>query len=152
MGLQKVGHNWPTNTNRWHSVKESACQCRECKGCGFDPWMGKIPWRRKWQPTQVFLPGKVHGQMSLADCCPWGRKELDTTQWLSTHTHTQFSSDLNHIRVFSPRYSLPSIARNYLIYWKFILMQMELQREEINKKSINNQDDKRSRLCYILMN
>ena len=47
---------------RWFSGKESTCQCRRC---GFDPWVGKIPWRRKWQPTPVFLPGKSHGQRSL---------------------------------------------------------------------------------------
>ena len=40
---------------RWLSNKVSACQCRRC---GFDPWVGKIPWRRKWKPTLVFLPGK----------------------------------------------------------------------------------------------
>ena len=48
----------------WLSGKESACQCRRCR---FDPWAGKIPWRRKWQPTSVFLPGKSHGQTSLVD-------------------------------------------------------------------------------------
>ena len=47
----------------WLSGNESACQCR--RG-GFDPWIGKIPLRRKWQPTPVFLPGKSHGQRSLA--------------------------------------------------------------------------------------
>ena len=41
------------------SGKESACQC---KRCGFDPWVGKIPWRRKWKSTAVFLTGKSHGQ------------------------------------------------------------------------------------------
>jgi len=46
--------------------KESACKCRRCKRGGFDPWVGKIPWRRKWQPTPVFLSGKSHGQRSLA--------------------------------------------------------------------------------------
>ena len=54
--------------------KEPAYQCRRC---GFNPWVGKIPWRRKWQPTPVFLPGKVHGQRSLVGCSPWGGKELD---------------------------------------------------------------------------
>ena len=44
----------------------------------------KIPWRRKWQPTPAFLPGKSHGQRSLVDCSPWGHKELDTTEQLST--------------------------------------------------------------------
>jgi len=43
---------------RWLSCKELACQCRRCR---FDPWVRKIPWRRKWQPTSVFLPEKSHG-------------------------------------------------------------------------------------------
>ena len=46
------------------------------------PWVGKIPWRRKWQHTPVFLPGKSHGWRSLAVYTPWGRKELDTTEQL----------------------------------------------------------------------
>ena len=41
--------------------KESTCQNKRCKRCEFDPWVGKIPWRRKWQPTLVFFPGKFHG-------------------------------------------------------------------------------------------
>ena len=45
---------------------------------GFDPWVGKIPWRRAWQPTPVFLPGESHGQRGLAGCSPRGRKESDT--------------------------------------------------------------------------
>ena len=49
---------------------------------GFNPWVGKIPWRRKWQPTPVFLPGESQGQRSLAGYSPWGRKELDTTEQL----------------------------------------------------------------------
>ena len=48
----------------------------------FDPWVGKIPWRRKWQPTPVFLLGKFHGQRSLAGYSPWGCKESDTTEQL----------------------------------------------------------------------
>ena len=46
------------------SGEESACQCRRPR---FDPWVGKIPWRRKWQVTSVFLPGESHGQRSLVD-------------------------------------------------------------------------------------
>ena len=45
----------------------------------FDPWVGKIPWRRKWPPTPVFLPGKSHGQRSLAGYSPWGNQELYMT-------------------------------------------------------------------------
>ena len=47
------------------SGKEPACQCRRHKRCQFDSWVGKIPWRRAWQPTAVFLPGESHGQRSL---------------------------------------------------------------------------------------
>ena len=46
---------------RWHNGKESPCQRRRHKRCGFHLWVGKMPWRRKWQPTPVFLPGKSHG-------------------------------------------------------------------------------------------
>ena len=49
----------------WQSGKEFICQCRRCKRHGFNSWVGKIPWRRKWQPTPVFLPGKSHEQRSL---------------------------------------------------------------------------------------
>ena len=55
--------------------------------------IGKIPWRRVWQPTPVFFPGKFHGQKSLARGSPWGHKEPDMTEWLGmqklTHTCTQ---------------------------------------------------------------
>ena len=47
---------------------------------GFDSWVGKIPWRRAWQPTPVFLPGEPHGQRSLAGYSPWGRKKSDMTE------------------------------------------------------------------------
>ena len=51
----------------WVSGKESTCQCRRCR-C--DPWIGKIPWWRRQQPTPVFLPGKYHGQRGLVGCSP----------------------------------------------------------------------------------
>ena len=56
--------------------KESSCQC---KRYGFDPWVRKIPWRKKWQPTLIFLPGKFHRRRSLAGYSPWGDKESDMT-------------------------------------------------------------------------
>ena len=65
------------------SGEESSCQCRRR---GLHPWSGKIPWRRKWQPTPVFLPGRSLGQRSLAGYNPRGPKESDTTERLSTHT------------------------------------------------------------------
>ena len=58
-------------------VKEFACQCRSPRRYQWDPWVGKIPWRRKWQPTLVSLPGESHGQRSLAGYSPGCHKELD---------------------------------------------------------------------------
>ena len=55
-------------------------QCRKHERQGFYPWVGKIPWRRKWQPTPIFLPGEPHGERSLVGYSPWGHKESDTTE------------------------------------------------------------------------
>ena len=62
--------------------------CLQCGRTGFDPWEGKIPWRQKWQPTPVLLPGKVHGRRNLVGYKSWGCKELDTTERL--HFHFQY--------------------------------------------------------------
>ena len=62
--------------------KEPGCQCRRLR---FHPWVGKIPWRRKRQPTPVFLPGKSHGQRSLGGYGPWGCRESDRTERLNTN-------------------------------------------------------------------
>ena len=59
---------------------------------GFSPWIRKIPWKRKWQPTPVCLPGKSHRQRSLVSYSPWGHKESDMTEQLSTHRHMHSSS------------------------------------------------------------
>ena len=67
---------------RWLSGKQSACQCRRRR---FNPWVQKIPWRRKWQPTPVFLPGKSQRQRNLVGYSPWGHKRdghnLITKEW-----------------------------------------------------------------------
>ena len=60
-------------------------KCLQCRRSGFNSWVGKIPWKRKWQPTLVFLPGKFHGLRSLVGYSPLGRKESDTTEWLHFH-------------------------------------------------------------------
>ena len=79
---------------RWCSGKESTCECRRHKRLWFDPWAGKIPWRREWQPTPVILPGESHEQRSLVGYSPWSHRESDTTEHafvharFHTHTHT----------------------------------------------------------------
>ena len=57
----------------------------------FDPWVGKIPWRREWLPTPALLPGEFHGQRRLAGYRPWGHEELDTTEQLTLNTHNPCS-------------------------------------------------------------
>ena len=54
-------------------------EIHQCRRLGFNPWVRKIPWRRKWQPPPVFLPGKIYGQKSLVGYSPWGHKESDKT-------------------------------------------------------------------------
>ena len=60
---------------------------RECRRHRFDPWVGKIPRSRKWQPTPVFRSGKFQGQRSLVGCSPWGCKESDSTEGNLEHAH-----------------------------------------------------------------
>ena len=56
--------------------------CLQCERPRFNPWVGKIPWRRKWQPTPVLLPRTFHGLRSLVGYSPWGRRESDMTEQL----------------------------------------------------------------------
>ena len=67
-----------------YSVKKERKESM-CRRCEFDPWVWKIPWRRKWQPTPVCLPGESHGQRSSVGYSPQGHKESDTTEWLHFH-------------------------------------------------------------------
>ena len=57
--------------------------CLQCRRPGFDPWVGKIPGRRKWLPTSVFLPGEFHGQRTLAGYSPQGCKKSDMAEQMS---------------------------------------------------------------------
>ena len=107
------------------SGKESACRCRRR---GLDPWAGKIPWRRKWQPTLVFLPGKSHGQRSLvgySPCCcvqslshatPWTVAHQDSlsltvSQSLLKLMSIESAMPSNHLILCHPLLLLPSIFR-----------------------------------------
>ena len=108
---------------RGHSGKEPTCQRRRHR---FHLWVGRTPWRRKWQPTPVFLPGESHGQRSLAGYSQWGHKELDTMEQLNvyiymcvcvcvcvcmcTHTHT----DTHKAKLWSKRIKTKTI---WLTHW-----------------------------------
>ena len=99
--LQRILHKTYMNLSFGRaSGKESACQCRRLKRQRFHPWVRKIPWKRAWQPTPVFLPGKSHGQRGLM----WTVEETTvhrvtkSQSWLSdwacmhVHTHTHIAS------------------------------------------------------------
>ena len=77
MSLSKI---WEILKDPGTSAKTPPCQCRKHKRHGFDPWVGKSLWRRKWQQAPVFLPGESHGQRSLEGYSPWGHKGSDTTE------------------------------------------------------------------------
>ena len=74
----------PPRFPRWRSGKKPTRHCRRCR---FDPWVRKIPWRRKQQPAPVFLTGKSHGRRSLVGYSPWGSQRV-RHNWVHTHTHT----------------------------------------------------------------
>ena len=77
---------WPSkgfpagSSGQTNKQTQPACQCRGYKKHRFDPWVGKIPWRRAWEPTPVFLPGEPHGQQSLAGYGPQGRIKPDMNE------------------------------------------------------------------------
>ena len=85
IGSQTVRHDWSDwacmhackesmGLPRWLRGKESTCQWRRHRRHRFDPWVGKVPWRRKWQSISVFLPGISHGQRGLVGYSPWGHR------------------------------------------------------------------------------
>ena len=78
--LYQLSCKWPVASQVALVGKEHACQCRRRKRSRLVPWVGKIPWRRAWQPTLVFLPGESHGQRNLAGYGPQGHKESDMTE------------------------------------------------------------------------
>ena len=106
------------------SDKESACQCRRFKRRGINPWVGKIPWSRKWHPTPVFLPEKFQGQRSLVGYSPWGYKESNLTKQLKTHP-------LNACSTFCPwRLSHPTTSS---VTSKMLPSRELLQKEMLRK-------------------
>ena len=84
-GLNRFLHCFMVLTSIWGapggaSGKEPSCQCRRCKRHRFDPWVRKIPWRKAWKSTPVFLLGESHGHRSPVSYISWGRKESVTTE------------------------------------------------------------------------
>ena len=93
-------------SNWWLSGKESAWQCWKRR---FNPWVGKIPWKGKWQPTPVFLPAKYHGQRSMVGSSPWGHKRVFIKEQENTksksymHPYAQCSISYNSHDMEKPK-------------------------------------------------
>ena len=81
-------------------AKKLPAKAGDIKRFRFNPWVGKIPWNRKWQPTPVFLLGKSNGQRSLVGYSPQGCKKSDTIELTHTHTHTH-SDKIGNIPLYS---------------------------------------------------
>ena len=91
--------------------------------CG-RPGFGKIPWRRKWQPTPVLLPGKFHGQRSLVSYSPWGRKESDTTEQLHFTLllkHSRHELTLQFLFLLCPDTSMAHTPAFFKSFFKYHL-------------------------------
>ena len=98
MGSQRIRYEWVTEQQqhvkqymglpwwlRWYRI------CLECRRPEFSPWLGKIPWRREWLPTPVFLPEKSHEQRSLMGYSTWDHKEADMTELLILSLSKQYT-------------------------------------------------------------
>ena len=95
--------------------------CLQGRRCGFNPWVGKIPWRRKWQPIPVLLSGKSHGQRILIGPSSWDLKESDMTERLHFHFYTYWNC---YINLFYSKGLLHGSHKNYFLshnffYYKF---------------------------------
>ena len=120
--------------------KELARQCRRRKRQRFNPCIGKIPWRRAWQPTPVFLPGESHGQRNLAGYNPWGRKESDTTEWLThtarAHTHTGVAFVVVVIICIYPAWCLFSELPGSVVWCLILILILLLVFNNLGKFSV----------------
>ena len=104
---------------RGHTGKQSVSQCRRHKRCRFYPWVRKIPWRKKWKPTPVFLPGESHEQRSLVGYSPWGSQKVgyDWAQHISTPQEVFISYFWTELPYWStmPNWSSPWIPRKAIV-------------------------------------
>ena len=143
-GFQWAEHLCPRNILKGFpsgaSGKEPACQCRRDKRCGLDPWVRKIPWGRKWQPTPVLLPGKFQGWRSLVGYSPWGRKESDLTECLI----------LCYLKDETENVSEPVLWGAYLQQWSSVRPALELPVECFTKKKKKKKTTSTSHISELL--
>ena len=120
---RRAGHDWVTFTFTFHTCskhvldsvgKEAACKAGGSGDIGSIPGVRKIPWRRKWQPTPVFLPGESHGQRSMAGYLSIA---LDTTEWLNTNKQTHFPTQVTMAQT-----SITEVPCGVMCEWRAAVM------------------------------
>ena len=110
-----------------------------------DPWVGKIPWRRKWQPSPVLLPGKSHGWRSLVGYSPWGCKEVDTSERL--HFLSFFNLSKNYEEGMEP---FSNGRQNFylpLALFREAIIGCVLEKETLERKTSDHRHWKQGRTC-----
>ena len=131
---------------RWFRGKESACQSRRPRRCEFDPCVGKIPWRRKWQLTPIFLTRKVMDRGAWQATVHRGCKESDTTEWPSTQRHTclgAYGIGMDLLQQFVTRVKYP---KNNIKIWDFSvkwLLYAQINRSSFLSPNVN---------CWLIIN
>ena len=109
--------------------------CLQCRRPGFDPWVNKVPWRREWQPTLVFLPGEIHAQRSLVGYSPWGHKTWDMTQQLSLSLHFRGNGNIEKLKCKS---NIPSGQGKSICFKKKTLKTTNLKSEATSQQNLLN--------------
>ena len=122
---------------RWCSSKKSACLCKSCESCRFDPWVEKMLWSRKWQTTPVFLPGSFYGQRCLVGYSTWGRKESNINELLSTQNGSLISCENKNLCEFILKLTSSILSVDSL-----------RNRFQISQKDLNRAE--RDRFCYLM--
>ena len=102
--------------------------------CRFDPWAGKIPWRRKWQPTPVFLAGEFHGLRSLVGCTPLGHKESDMTEQLSARFGKPLANSQGEKTLWgkhTPTHSPKHFFQTFVVLFQALLYILQMRLEYV---------------------
>ena len=109
--------NYPFQYSWASTVSQMVKICLQSRRPRFDPWVGKICWRRKWPPTPVFWPGEFHGERSLAGYSPWGRKEQDTAEQISLNFQKEQELGCDFAKVPCAHAQAFSHIQQFVILW-----------------------------------